>query len=339
VVSWGDNWPFLRLALHMQIAKGNSISDSEDQDQMFHREFSRPAFVVCVGVLLCATVVSAQTCQSSVNGAYAYSAAGNGTPGGTIPVGAAFSNTGVGQLVAGVTNPAPFASAGTLYFDGSGTIRASNTGLPGVTTTAVGTYILNADCTMTATLTDAFGTNPTVAALQGVVIGSGSEIDLGVLQSSSTGSSNTALGVYQSNVQIKLVRPLATYCTVSNLSGPYVLIAPGARTVAGTATIPTQTVTPFFMFGRVNFDGNGGIVPPPSPASPLSTLQFGGTYTIRTDCTGTITLSGSSTSTSAPTLSLNFALKEGDTLTGPRPEIQFSSSTGTQTLFGEGRAQ
>ena len=306
---------------------------------MFIREFSRPVFVVCVGALLCATVVSAQTCQSAVNGAYAYSAIGNGNPGATLPSGGAFSNTGVGQLVSGVTNSGPFSSAGTLYFDGGGTIRASNTGLSGATTTSVGTYVLNADCTVTVLLTDAFGTNSTVVTLQGAVIGSGSEIDLGVLQNSSTGSSNTALGIYQSSVQIKLVRPLTTYCTLTNLSGPYVLVAPGVRTTTGTGTTPTQTVAPFFMFGRVLFDGQGTMLASPSPAAPLSFLQFGGSYTIRTDCTGTMTLTPANSSTSSPTLVLNFALTEGDTLTGPRPEIQFSSSTGTQTLFGIGQAQ
>ena len=310
---------------------------------MFNRGFSRPAVLLCTSAFLCAVVVSAQTCQSAVNGAYAYSTIGNGTPGATLPTGAAFSNTGVGQLISGVTNSVPFASAGTLNFDGSGTIRASSPS-SSASTTAVGTYVLNSDCTISVTLTDAFGTNQTVAALQGAVLGSGSEIDLGVLQNSSTGSSSTSLGVYQSNLLIKLVRPLATYCTVSNLSGPYVLIATGARTttVAGTGTIPTQTVAPFFSFSRVQFDGNGSIVAPPGPISPMGFLQFGGSYTIRTDCTGTITLTALNSSTTTapgPSVTLNFALTQGDTLTGPRPDIQFSSSNGAQTLFGTGKAQ
>ncbi len=316
---------------------------------MFNREFSRPTLLFCVSAFLCASVASAQTCQSAVNGPYLYSAIGNGVPGGSAPDGAApFSNTGVGQLVAGATNSMPFTSAGTLYFDGAGGIRATNTAQLGSATTAVGAYALNTDCTITVMLTDAFGTNQTVATLQGVVLGNGSEIDLGMLQTSATDSSSTALAVNQSSLLIRLLRPLATYCNVSNLDGAYVLIAPGTRTttVDGIGIAPVQSVAPFFMFGTAQFDGNGGIVSPHGPNSSMSSLQFGGSYTIATDCTGTITLTAPSSSTGStgfsttgPTLLLNFVLTQSDSSTGARPEIHFSSSTGTQTLFGDGRAQ
>jgi hypothetical protein len=251
----------------------------------------------------------------------------------------------VGQLVAGGTNSMPFSSAGTLYFDGAGGIRATNTAQLGAATTAVGAYALNTDCTITVMLTDAFGTNRTVATLQGFVLGNGSEIDLGMLRSSATDSSSNALTVNQSSLLIRLVRPLATYCNVSNLDGAYVLISQGARTtdVDGIGIV----TAPFFMFGTAQFDGNGDIIAPHGPNSSMSSLQFGGSYTIGTDCTGTMTLTAPSSSTASagfgpatgPTLLLNFVLTQSDSSTGARPEIHFSSSTGTQTLFGDGRAQ
>ena len=203
---------------------------------MLKTTFSQTCTFLCVSAIVCATVSSAQSCQATVNGSYAYSAIGNGIPGamlttGTSTVTPAFSNTGIGQLVGGATGTGPFISAGTLYFDGSGNIRATSASQSGAATAPVGTYVLNTDCTITVTLTDGFGTNMTAATLQGVVLGSGSEIDLGVLQNISATSTTPvgAIGVYQSNVLVKLVRPLATYCSASNLTGAYVLVATGTR--------------------------------------------------------------------------------------------------------------
>ena len=72
-----------------------------------------------------------------------------------------------------------------------------------------------------------------------------------------------------------------------------------------------------------------------------------GTYTINSDCTGTLSLgsinstnttnTGSGSTTSNSTLSLNFVLTQGSDATA-RPELQFSQSNGAQTLFGYGRA-
>ena len=74
-------------------------------------EFSRVTF--CIGVVLCAEVASAQTCQVqqrkqvNVGGYYSYTARGNGIPGsllGTTGTGGTtppFTSTEVGQLMAG----------------------------------------------------------------------------------------------------------------------------------------------------------------------------------------------------------------------------------------------
>ena len=186
---------------------------------MLETSYSRIAAFLGVSLLLGAKIGSAQqTCQASINGFYSYSAIGNGLPGALLPTSTGttgtgsgtitgtgsttgttttappFSNTGVGQLVGGATNTAPFASSGTLYFDNGGNIRASSTSQFGTANTTVGTYVVNSDCTITVTLNDAFGTNKTAATLQGVILGNGSEIDLGVLQNVSTTTSTTGTG-------------------------------------------------------------------------------------------------------------------------------------------------
>jgi hypothetical protein len=395
--------------------------------------FSRLSTFVCAGVVLCGQIVSAQVCQDTLVGYYSYSALGNGQAGsllagtgngsgtsvgtGTGNTTAAFSNTELGQLLSGATNTVPFSSAGTLYFDGAGNIRASMTAQGGLAM-PVGTYVLNSDCTITVTLTDNFSTatNRTVTALQGIVLSGGSVIDLGVLQNvsptggststntststggststttstSSAGTGNGVAGLYESNLLITLVRAYSSLCAASNLSGSYAIVASGTRIAAvgtsstgtgtgngsssgtgngtgtgtGTSTASGQTEAPFFLFGRIQFDGNGNIVSPANNTSALSYLQFSGSYTVNPDCTGTMTLggvstaagsgSGSSTSTTGTTttnssspITLNFVITQPTTAAsistanvgGTRPGFQFSSSNSSETFFGVGTPQ
>ncbi len=319
---------------------------------MFKKTFSEAATLLCISFVLCAKIGSAQACQSVANGYYSYSAIGTGIPGALLTTSStnstpAYSNTPLGRLLTGVANTGPFATSGSLYVDGSGSVRASSAPQGG-TTMLVGTYVVNSDCTIAMTLTDAFGTSTTVTTLQGLILANGAEIDLGVLQNVSAGSS-TAIGAYQSNLLIKLVRPLATYCNVSNLNGSYALIATGTRVAnvaagSGTVILPAQTVASFFLLGRVQFDANGTILPQTATASSLSFLQFAGSYTVNTDCTGTMTL-GSNSSTGASltpgsTLSVTFVLTQASVPgVSMRPDIQFNLSNGAETLFGRGQAQ
>ena len=322
---------------------------------MFKKMFSGGTTFLCLSLVLCAKIGSAQACQSGADGSYSYSAIGIGIPGALLTTGttnstSAYSNTPLGQLLTGVSNTGPFAASGTLYLDGSGNIRASSA-TQGGTMMLVGTCVVNSDCTIAMTLTDAFGTNTTATTLQGLILAQGSEIDLGVLQGVSGGSGTTGL-VYQSNLLIRLIRPLATYCNVGNLSGSYALIATGNTVVnvatgSGIVSAPAQTVAPFFLFGRVQFDGNGTILPQAATPSSLSILQFAGTYTVNTDCSGTMILgSNSSTSTNGSPTTSGSTLSVSFTLTQPafpgismRPDILFNMFDGTETLFGRGQAQ
>jgi hypothetical protein len=343
-------------------------------------EFSRLA-TFCVTAIVCADVASAQTCQVeqrkavSVGGYYSFSAIGNGLPGsllattGTGGTGATtgtpppFSGTQVGQLVSGIASTGPSASSGILFFDSSMNILASPTVQDGVTA-VVGTYTLGAsDCTITVTLKDAFGSNTTATSLQGIVLQDGSEIDLGMLQNLTTGaicngsstgtctSTSTAPAVntlYGSNILVRLVRQQPPSCKVSNLIGTYALIGNGTRvaTLASDSILGAQTEAPFFTFGLVQFDGIGNIISQAGTSS-LSYLQFAGTYTVNTDCTGTMALSNAtnsstsgSTGTATTGTSVNFVLIQ-PSASGPSssPVILFSQSGSGQTLYGTGIAQ
>ena len=346
-------------------------------------EFSRRA-TFCLAAILCAEAASAQTCQVqqrkqvTVGGYYSFSANGNGLPGslltttgtggtgtttGTPPP---FSSTEVGHLLNGLTNTGPFASFGILFLDSSGNILGSSTTQEGVTT-VVGNYTLNsADCTITLTLKDAFGTNTNSTSLQGIVLRDGSEIDVGVLQNVTTGaictgsttgsctgaSTTTAVNtLYGSNTLVRLVRQQSPSCKTSSLFGTYALTGNGNRVATlGGPILGTQTQAPFFTFGLVQFDGNGNIMTQ-AGASSLGYLQFAGTYTVNADCTGTMTLSNATvtstsgstgTGTTAPATgaTVNFVLIQPiDSGSSAPPEIAFSQSGSGQTLFGTGIAQ
>ncbi len=325
--------------------------------------------------MLWASMASAQTCNIpdvAVGGYYSFTALGTGSSAstttgttgtsGTSGTGSStsgYSNTEIGMLLGGIANPSsPFASVGTLYFDGAGNILGMSTAQQSganQTTLAVGTYVLNANCTITVNLTDAFGTNSAMKTLQGVVINGGSEIDLSLLQSSGTGTGSTSTGPsgsFETTLLVKLVRPAAQTCAANQLMGAYALTGTAA-TKAGssstTGTSGTSAETPLFFFGLVQFDGNGNVITPVSSSSASSSsgsspngtpassglgyLQFTGTYTINPDCSGTLTLTPSpnglalgatSTSTSGTGTSETGTSGTGTTGTG-------TTGTGTST--------
>jgi hypothetical protein len=294
-----------------------------------------------------------------------------GTSGGSGSTAPGYSATELGELLNGLANGVPFASSGTIYLNGAGGIVAnSSTGVP----TTVGSYVLNSDCSITVTLMDVFGTITTPATLQGIVFDNGAEIDLGVLKnvntgtSSTTGSTGTSTtsttgALYESNVLVHLIRPPSAACSVSSLVGSYVLSGTGTgiATVAAAAgsTSSTQTEAPFFWFASVDFDGNGNVIVPSVVPSSLSYLEYTGSYKVNADCTGTMTLSpntgasssttGTSSTTSSSALSVYFILSQptvpfnpgnpSQQASSPSPGIEFSLSSGMETLSGRGIAQ
>src|SRR5262249_47265573 len=112
---------------------------------------------------------------------------------------------------------------------------------------------------------------------------------------------------------IQLVRVASqTVCSAATLAGPYALVGNGFTIFNGSSSAGGSTTGPsagssvrLAFFASVRFDGNGILlnhVPTgssPTTATPLSIFQYTGTYTVNSDCTGTISLSKSQTQNNA----------------------------------------
>jgi len=182
--------------------------------------------------------------------------------------------------------------------------------------TLAGTYSVNADCTLTATLGDPFvtgtttgtppvivpGTNTPFSAantvtLEGVVVnaGSGNEIDL-----VTTGANTGAVVTLSKTAQF-------SSCSNASLSGSYGVTGEGlfstnANTaVGGTSSTPPATGaftsgvggplgTPFNLLGRFVADGSGNFVTDFFSSTSTVKRAIAGTYVVNGDCTGTARL-------------------------------------------------
>ncbi len=320
----------------------------------------KTALWLCSLSVLISPLAQAQYCtltNASLKGAYGYVASEAGavvtttsTTGatGTGTTTSTYSNTGIGQLLNGISAGNQFALGGVWAFDGAGSINATST--PGGTETPIGTYNVNSDCSVTVSLQDVFGTNTATTQLAGVVLGHGSEIDL---------TSAASLRSTATSLTIKLVRVLYQYgCSDSNLSGLYgfVLNPSSIQTPTATTTTGTTTTTspePSVIIGYLDFDGAGHIITlASSTSSPSSTstsstsssstftsLQYTGTYTVNVDCSGTMTISPASASsttgttttgtTSTGSMTLNFVITPPATPSGnesPGLDLSFSNA-------------
>jgi hypothetical protein len=339
---------------------------------------------------------NAQNCRASVGGSYSFSSFGNGAAGSlmntsntgtgtgnpttTTPT---YSETEVGRLLSGVAGNKPFAASGTLNLD-NGVITANSASL-GLMNQQVGTYTVNSDCTITVMLTDAFGTGTSASTrttLQGVILRNGGEIVLGTFRNAPTTTTDTSGTpttttpvmstsgqLIQSNILVTLTRTLSSTCNAASLNGAYGLVISGTG-LSNVNTTDTDTtndvaqVMPFFVVATVQFDGSGGVTSSSNlPSSPLSFLRYSGSYTVSSNCTGTMTLRGvapastttgtgtgtGTTTTPATTtaaMTFNFVLVKPQAEVNAagqapgagqtRPGIKIISSSTNQTFMGEG---
>jgi hypothetical protein len=202
------------------------------------------------------------------------------------PVGG--STTRLGALAAGAANTAAFSSVGRMFLDGNGFMFASAAAGGGLA--QVGTYLVNSDCTISATITDAFaqpgaaGLTPVQASVtfEGVVVQSATEINLVQTGNGSSGAVLTLRRTRQFNS-----------CGNDSLTGTFGLSGVGVATAAPAPGAP-PVASAFTLSGRINADGNGFLVQDSlGLTSPLTKRQFTGTYLVNSDCTGTATLIGS----------------------------------------------
>lgn len=342
-----------------------------------HKLFAISVTATLFGSFAVAQQIGCLATTSSVIGSYTYIATElplGGvaiTPPGTTTNQQAYSSTPIGQLVGNINGGGAFSSAGVLYFDGAGHILVATAASPLAASTQVGTYTVNSDCTISATLTDVFNTttsgpgvtNPTfgVTSLIGIVLGGGTELDLSVAQSATSTNGNMPIvsGTFASRLLIQLVRSFPYGCSVASLTGSYGLVGTGfvLTNTSGTGTSLTGTTQPVNVLGDVTFDGNGNIVPlAASSSSPLSSFQYAGTYTVNLNCTGTLVLTTVPKTTSTGTTpgtavgTVNFVLvppvayvtSGTATLTGSaaRPSLLFTAGGNpAEAVAGYGRAQ
>jgi hypothetical protein len=316
--------------------------------------------------VLMSPLAQAQFCgltNASLTGAYGYVASEAGTvatpppetgtaTGTTAPD--SYSTTNLGELLGGIAAGNQLALGGVLTLDGAGDVNATETA--GTIAIHVGTYSVATDCSVVFSLGDPFGTNAAITQLAGVVLGRGAEIDLTV--PASLGSKTTATGTAStsgSGLAIKLVRVLyQNGCSLSNLTGLYgfVLNPTSIQTEASSST-GTTTSGPATVLGYLEFDGVGHIVALSSmsaastvaTASPYTALQYTGTYSVNSDCSGTMEIGNSTTaaaSSGTGTL-LNFVITPpmapGGGAFAPAPGLDLSFSTAAASGSGYALAQ
>lgn len=282
--------------------------------------------LLCAALLTPA--LDAQTCSGNgeVLGSYGYFASRDGyfllgvtppgsamvpigaTPPGTnpaplVPIGvtppgtAVPSNTPWGRLVAGLANNAVMSVLGRVFADGLGNLYASPT--PGGlnTTTVVGTYTVGTDCSINMSIRDAFltgtATGPTVN-LTGVV--RGDHIEAIMTGPNAAGAVVTFARTSQFNA-----------CTNASLAGAFSVLGSGLTTPGfvnpGTPTgvnltggpftqgQATPSGTAFTVLGRFTADGSGILLAPSGVPTATANRTLTGTYSVNTDCTGTMRLS------------------------------------------------
>jgi hypothetical protein len=265
-----------------------------------------------------------------------------------------YSDTELGHLLSGISGTSPFSSTGSLSFNTFGQVFASPSNQGGASA-LVGTYTVNADCTVSVALTDTFGENKTETNLFGIILNGGNEVDLFAMPAAGTGATSSPAAGIQSRgaLLIRLLRPFFSNfgCTAGNLTGAYALVLNGIGSGGGT------TSGPQVLIARAVFDGAGNIITDGGAAgSPLVAVQSIGTYAINSDCTGTMTLKSGASSTStttpvapSPATTVNFALTAPTIVANigatnlsqysTRPGLALSSSNTIQTASGSGTAQ
>jgi hypothetical protein len=181
-------------------------------------------------------------------------------------------------------NKYPFSTVGRIYADGNGHFLAS----AGTSTNVqIGTYSVSTDCTIAVTVTDKFATPPATppgtpastpasATFEGVVLDRGNQIELLQPAASANGAVLSLRRVYQNSG-----------CTNATLGGTFGIATQAFLT--GTDTTGTSSLTLLPVTGRLTSSGNGLFgVKAAGDTSPLKGRQLAGTYTVNSDCTGTM---------------------------------------------------
>jgi hypothetical protein len=281
---------FVFLISLSQVAGAQSLSACNATNSLVVGNFG---FVLTAGTFIPVTANPPGTTTSAAFQALAVN------PPGTNP----YSKTQLGQLLSGVAGITAGSVTGIFYFDGAGNIYASQT-VGGPLSTAVGTYTVDVNCGILISLGDVFAAqNPKQVTFAGSLVGNASEIDLVPTAQIPTNGGSTTSPIVPPASFLRLVKmPTPTNCTASTLTGPYLLLGNGFQ-AAGTLATSPATAQYFPFFARVRFDGAGKIIPETTSTASLALLQYVGTYTVNSDCTGTMTISQTPAPSSGATAS------------------------------------
>lgn len=176
-----------------------------------------------------------------------------------------YMSRGVGTRAVG-----PITAVGRIDFDGQGNfVNPTTASVNGViiTSTEVGTYTVNSDCTGSEVATDG-------AHYNFVITPDGSRFDW----------ISTVPGRTVSGTAIRLTHHLDD-----------VLCPLGNRTLSGTYMLRGEGVGPVTVVGWLTYDGKGSVVNASMTASvngTISTFPISGPYTVNSDCSGSVEPSG-----------------------------------------------
>lgn len=256
------------------------------------------------------------------------------TPSTGIPGLPAAAFNGPGGLVTGAATGEPFSRTGSVFADNGGLFLNAITG----PRTGIGSYTVNADCTVTMSINNnfAFGTDddgddggtgggnnpltgPSTVMFTGVLVDQGEEVHL--LQTGAAGGTSLTL------------QRTATFrsCGENDLAGDFGMVGSGNIISAG------PVFTPFSIAGRLVADGNGTFATDAFSLMAPQQRRLTGTYNVNPDCTGTAQLVIGGTTTR--TLDFVLVRERGRGRAFPGPGVQMFFTVRGTGITGSGVAK
>lgn len=211
---------------------------------------------------------------------------GAATPGNMLNPDSLIGGTAVGDFFRGSISPGPFAAIGVVLADGAGNLLAQLTD-SSANLAPVGTYTVNADCTVSVRLRDNDGAGPD---LFGVLVGDQVKlIQTGAAAAAPPGTTGAMLPTPVPTTLVTLRRMAANNaCNNGSLNGAYGMAISGLSSLAAPAAggDAGASLAPFTHAGRFYADGAGSFVLDATGAM-FPQHQITGTYSVSSDCTGT----------------------------------------------------
>ncbi|HXP85912.1 MAG TPA: hypothetical protein VN841_14405 [Bryobacteraceae bacterium] len=221
---------------------------------------------------------------------YAYSGGGNIQPS-TCPTTlmGIHEFNGTGSTLSGTSFTGTLDVAGVLTFDGQGTVTANWTQASNTNTTtisATGTYLVTPGCLASATLTDTASNKYTMSLS---IYSTAPDFVVEV---------SSPQEIFQGSGSAALPAAAAGTCSASNLNGTYELQLAGRQVTAAGITVKILQAT-----GAATFDGASKVSFAMTGNSINGTQAFGaalaysGTYTLPSNCQGSISITTGDTAT------------------------------------------